>query len=124
MATLHAFCRDILPLPPFEVWLCDYENHHAAHVSAGSEWSLAASKEPQAVEFRRIEHDSEPWQGTLEVYHGGDAWRGLIRFQREGAEAHFRTAEIFCEHDLQELRNRFISFTAPTMSAFLRSTLP
>ena len=66
----------------------------------------------------------EPWQGTLEVYRGGDAWRGLIRFQREGEEGHFRTGEIFCEGDLQDLRNRFDSFAASTMSAFRRSTLP
>ena len=84
----------------------------------------AEPMEPIAVDIRRIEHDAEQWQGTLEVYRGGEAWRGLIRFQRDGEEGHFRTGEIFCEDDLQDLRDRFVSFTAPTMSAFLRSTLP
>ena len=125
MSTLRGFCRDVLPLPPFEVWQLDYENHRAAHVSAGIERSpLAEPMSPIAVDFRRIEHEAEAWQGTLEVYRGGNAWRGLIRFQRDGEEGHFRTGEIFCEDDLQDLRDRFISFTAPTMSAFLRSTLP
>ena len=125
MSTLRLFCRDVLPLPPFEVWLVDYETHLVAHVSAGLGLSpLAEPMEPIAVEFRRMEYDAEPWHGTLEVYRGGDAWRGLIRFQRDGEEGHFRTGEIFREDNLQDLRDRFISFTAPTLSAFLRSTLP
>jgi hypothetical protein len=125
MSTLRLFCRDVLPLPPFEVWLVDYETHLVAHVGAGLGLSpLAEPMEPIAVEFRRMEYDAEPWHGTLEVYRGGDAWRGLIRFQRAGEKGHFRTGEIFREDNLQDLRDRFISFTAPTLSAFLRSTLP
>ena len=125
MSTLRVFCRDVLPLPPFEVWLSDYEGHRLAHASAGVEWSpLPEPMPPIAVEVRRWEHQAEPWHGTLEVYRGGDAWRGLIRFQRDGEEGEFRTGEIFCEDDLQNLRDRFISFNAITMSAFLRSTLP
>ncbi len=125
MSTLRVFCRELLPLPPFEAWLLDYEHHRLAYLSEGVGLSpLPQPMEPVAVEFSRIQYESEPWQGTLEVYRGGDAWRGLIRFQREGEEDHFRTGEIFCEDDLQELRDRFISFTAPTLSAFLRSTLP
>ena len=125
MATLRGFCRHILPLPPLDVWLVDYKKHRAAHVGAGVEWGpLAEPMEPIAVDVRRMEHEAEPWRGTLEVYRGGDVWRGLIRFQRDGENGHFRTGEIFCEDDLQDLRSRFNSFTAPTMSAFLRSTLP
>ena len=80
--------------------------------------------EPIAVEFRRLEHEAEPWRGSLEVYRGGDAWRGHIGFQRDGEEGHFRTGEIFRENNLQDLKDRFSSFTALTLSAFLRSTLP
>ena len=125
MSTLRVFCREVLPLPPFEVWLLDYENHRVAHTGAGLECApLTEPMEPMAVDVRRMEHEAEPWHGTLEVYRGGDAWRGHIRFQCDGEEHHFRTGEIFCEDDLQDLRNRFRSFTAFTMSAFLRSTLP
>ncbi len=125
MSTLRTFCREVLPLPPFEAWLLDHEDHLVAHAAAGVEWArLAEPMEPIAVDVRRMEHEAEPWHGTLEVYRGGDAWRGLIRFQRDGEEDHFHTGEIFCEDDLQDLRNRFNSFTASTMSAFLRSTLP
>ena len=126
MSTLRAFCRDVLPLPPFDVWLLDHESQRVAHVSSAGEWSSLATDpmEPIAVDVRQIQHEAEMWDGTLVVYRGGDAWRGLIRFQRAGGEGHFRTGEIFCESDLQQLRDRFNSFTVPTMSAFLRSTLP
>ena len=80
--------------------------------------------EPVAVEFRRLEHEAEAWRGTLEVYRGGDVWRGLIRFQRDGEDGHFRTGDIFREDDLQDLRDRFISLTAPNLRSFLRSPLP
>ena len=125
MSTLRVFCREVLPLPPFEVWRSDYENHRVAHAGGRVEWVLLAEPmDPIAVDVRRMEHEAEPWHGTLEVYRGGDAWRGLIRFQREGEEGQFRTGEIFCEDDLQDLRTRFNSFIASTMSALLRSTLP
>ncbi len=125
MSTLRVFCRDLLPLPTLEVWLLDYDAHRAAHVVAGSGWSPRTdAMEPIAVESRRVEHEAEPWSGTLEVYRSGDGWRGLIRFQRDGEKDQFRTGEIFCEDSLQDLRTRFISFAAPTLSAFLRSTLP
>jgi hypothetical protein len=124
MSTLRGFCRELLPLPPLEVWLADCD-HRVANPGAGVEWgTLSDPMKPIAVDVRRIEHDSEPWHGTLEVYRGGDAWRGLIRFQRDGEEDFFRTGEIFREDDLQDLRNRFRSLTVSTMSAFLRSTLP
>ena len=74
MSTLRLFCRDVLPLPPFEVWLVDYETHLVAHVSAGL--GLSPLAEPIAVEFRRMEYDAEPWHGTLEVYRGADAHGG------------------------------------------------
>lgn len=47
MSTLRSFCREVLPLPPFEVWQLDYANHRVAHVSAGVERSpLAEPMEP------------------------------------------------------------------------------
>jgi len=85
MSTLRFFCRDVLPLPPFWVWLSDYESYRVAYVSAGVGWSpLTEPMEPIAVEARRWEHGAEQRHATLEVYRGGDGWRGLIRFQRDG----------------------------------------
>jgi hypothetical protein len=125
MSTLRAFCGELLPLPPFDVWVLDHQRYTAAHLDASSGWSSPSEwAEPVAVEVRQLQYEGESWEGTLEAYRGTGAWRGLIRFQREGEEGYFRTGEIFCEDGLQDLRNRFISFTALTLSAFLRSTLP
>ena len=125
MSTLRAFCRELLPLPPFDVWFSDYEHQRLADLSAGVGLSpLPQPLEPVAVESKRMQYGAESWHGTLEVYRGEDVWRGRIRFHREGEEDHVRTGEMFCEDDLQDLRDRFNSFAAPTLSAFLRSTLP
>jgi hypothetical protein len=60
MSTLRGFCREVLPLPPFEVWLLDYENHRVAHPSAGAGWSpLAEPMKPIAVDVRSVEHEAE-----------------------------------------------------------------
>ena len=72
MSTLRLFCREVLPLPPFEVWLMDYETHRLTHVSTGlGLLPVPEPMEPIAVEFRRLEHEAEPWRGTLEVYEAG-----------------------------------------------------
>ena len=124
MSTLRGFCRKLLPLPPLEVWLADCD-HRVANPGAGVEWgTLSDPMKPIAVDVRRIDHDSGPGRRTLEGERSWDGWRGRNLVQRDGEEEYFRTGEIFREDDVQDLRNRFRSFTVSTMSAFLRSTLP
>ncbi len=125
MATLHLFCRNLLPLPPFDVWLADYETHRLAHLKAGAPYPHAGGpSEPVTVELRQVEHASERWQASLDVYRDDDLWRGYVRFHRGFGESHLRTGDIFCEDELQDLRDRFLSFTSATLAAFLRSILP
>ena len=125
MATLHHFCRELLPLPSFDVWLADYESHRLAHLKAGLPYPPSGEpSEPVTVELRKVEHASDCWQASLDVYRDGNVWRGYIRFHRGSAEAHVRTGDIFCEEELHDLRDRFLSFTSATLAAFLRSILP
>ena len=125
MATLHCFCRELLPLPSFAVWLVDYESHRLAHLKAGVAYPHAGEpSEPVTVEFREVEHASDRWQASLDVYRDQDLWRGYIRFHHGSAEAHVRTGDIFCQEELQDLRGRFLSFTSATLAAFLRSIIP
>ncbi len=125
MATLHRFCRELLPLPSFEVWSSDYEAHRLAHLEDGAAFPHAGGpSEPVTVELRAVKHDGRQWHASLDVYRDGDYWRGYVRFYRDPAEPQVRTADIFCEEELQDLRNRFQSFTSDTLAAFLRSTLP
>jgi hypothetical protein len=60
----------------------------------------------------------------VDVYRDGDLWRGYIRFRRDAHDTEVRTGDIFCEDELQDLRDRFLSLTSITLSAFLRSILP
>ena len=125
MITLHRYCRELLPLPSFDVWLVDYETHRLAHLKADAPYSHAGEpSEPVTVELREVEHGSDRWQAALDVYRDEDLWRGYIRFHRDATEAPVRTGDIFCEDDLQDVRNRFLTFTSATLSAFLRSILP
>ena len=125
MATLHQFCRQLLPLPSFEVWLVDYEAHRLAHLKAGAPYPHGGEpSEPVTVELREVEHASDRWTASLDVYRDGNLWRGYIRFRRSPVEVQVRTGDIFCEDELQDLRDRFLSFTSATLAAFLRSILP
>ena len=125
MATLHRFCGELLPLPSFEIWLADYETHRLAHLKAGVAFPHAGeSSEPVTVEHREVVQGGDRWHASLDVYRDGDLWRGYLRFHRHSTEAHVRTGDIFCEEELQDLRERFLSFTSATLAAFLRSVLP
>ncbi len=125
MATLHRFCRELLPLPPFDDWLVDYEAHRLAHLKAGVRYpNRGEPSEVVTVELREVEHASSRWQASLDVYRDEDVWRGYIRFHRSSTEANVRTGDIFCDEELQDLRDRFLSFTTATLAAFLRSILP
>ena len=139
MTTLHRYCRELLPLPSFDVWLVDYETNRLAHLKEAAPYPHAGEpSEPVGVERREMGHGLERWEASLEVFRDGELWRGYIRFQPEGndaevsrsdeqirlAKGRLRTGDIFCEDELQDLRDRFLSFTSATLSAFLRSILP
>ena len=113
MATLHRFCRELLPLPSFAVWLVDYESHRLAHLKAGVAYPHAGEpSEPVTVEFREVEHASDRWQASLDVYRDQDLWRGYIRFHRGSAEVHVRNSwfrpktyihKLLCDNMLRDL---------------------
>ncbi len=124
MATLVAYCRKLLPLPPFELWLEDYDVHRLVymHELAGIP-DVPPDPAPVAVELRSIRHEGVEWFAMLHVVHDRELWRGHISFHTDAGDTTARTAEIFCEESLTELRDRFRTFTSASLSAFLRSTL-
>lgn len=125
MATLLLYCRDqLLPLPPFEVWVEDLRTHpepHAAGASAGPGWGGGSER---LLESRRLEGRGGSWRVCLHVGPSPTGWKGWIRFSREEGSRSTRTAEIFREADPDSIRERFLSFGPETLRAFLRSTLP
>jgi hypothetical protein len=135
LALLVARCRELLPLPPFEVWAADYLRDPRPYLEAVETGTAGHVRSaPVAVDLRHIEHDGESWVASLGLFRAPPEWRGFITFQAEGhadsaAETPrvrpvHRTADVFVEARAEDVRERFKSFSADTLQAFLRSTLP
>lgn len=125
MATLVRYCRELLPLPPFECWFEDYERNRIAHLQYVSEGPVSAREvEPVVVDAREVRLGGETWTAGLSLFPDGEVWRGFIGFSRGPSNRAVRTANVFCEEDPENVRDRFTDLTVHTLRAFLRSTLP
>lgn len=126
LATLFLFLREIMPLPPKDVWARDRTANLDAHVREefASPPAHRRSSPPVTVESRGMEIDGERWRATLNLFRRDEVWRGFIVFNPVGESETLRTADIFREEDPDEIRNRFLGFHNQTLQAFLRSVLP
>jgi len=125
LATLLLYLQELIPLPPFEIWLADRAAHLDAHLEEefASEPAHHRVSPPVTVESRGMEMGGRRWRASLKLFRRDDAWRGFITFRRAGDEAGVRTADIFREEDPEEIRDRFKAFHSGTLQAFLRSVL-
>lgn len=128
MEELASACADLLPLPPFEVWLRDFQTNRPAHLevdvlgSAGPEGPEGA---PVTVAVRSFLADGEAWTAELVVRADPPgSWCGSLHFRRGEGRALARTGEVFREAGAQRVRERFRAFDDHTLRAFLRSCLP
>jgi len=125
LATLLLYLQEILPLPPFDVWMADRIHNLDAHLEEefASGPAHRRASPPVTVESRGLEMGGRRWSASLNLFRRDDAWRGYISFRRAGDEAGIRTADIFREDDPEEIRDRFKNFHSGTLQAFLRSVL-
>jgi hypothetical protein len=125
LATLLLFLQEILPLPPFEVWLKDRTENLSAHLEEEfiSAPAHRRASPPVTVESRPVSLGQSHWRASLSLFRRDEAWRGFISFRPMGDGPGVRTADIFREEDPEAIRTRFLSFNAPTLQAFLRSVL-
>lgn len=126
LATFLLFLRELIPLPPQEVWERDRAAHLDAHVKEEFESPAAhrRASPPVTVESRGMEMDGRRWRATLNLFRKEEVWRGFIVFNPLGETSSVRTTDIFREEDPDEIRNRFLGFHNQTLQAFLRSVLP
>lgn len=125
LALLVSFCVDLLPLPPFEVWLEDLRRHPDGHFADMEEATDGPTSEsPSTMEVRPMTVRGRSWLAQLRSFREAGLWRGYISFQEEGSDRVHRTAAVFCEPGPGELRERFRSFENTALEAFLRSALP
>lgn len=117
--------RELLPLPPFPVWLMDFQAHRAAHLE-GIDAAPAGPDPaaPVAVEVRSLRHADVDWYAALHLFRRGGVWWGFIHFTAAGDPSGVRTADIFREEEPETIRERFQSFGFDALRAFLRSSLP
>ena len=120
LAALVAFCDHLMPLPPRDIWEADFLAHPDAYLGPSAKLEVA---EPFMVMECHLEYRGRPWRAALEAFTLDGNWRGYIRFSEEGGHS-VRTADIFCEAELNDLRNRFSGLDPASLSAFLRSVLP
>jgi hypothetical protein len=125
MQVLLAHCERLLPLPPFELWSEDVRCNPAAHLRDVDDSADAPSADaPVTVETRWFSVDGSEWAAHLRSFRDGDTWRGFIAFEGAESQGPHRTTLIFRESDPVAVRDRFMSFEARSLVAFLRSTLP
>lgn len=125
LATLLLYLQEIIPLPPFDIWLADRAAHLDAHLEEefASEPAHRRVSPPVTVESRGLEMAGRRWRASLNLFRRDDAWRGFIAFRRAGDDTGVRTADIFREEDPEEIRDRFRGLHSGTLQAFLRSVL-
>ena len=126
LALLVAFVeRHLLPLPPFDVWLDDFRTHRSAHLQ-GLDVDPRAPEpsDPVTVEVRSFRRGDGEWYAGLSLFRRESVWWGFLAFSRGDGVTVARTADIFREERPEAIRDRFRSFGADALPAFLRSTLP
>ncbi len=124
MATAVAYCRHLLPLPPFAVWRQDFLRHRFEHLDVPVTRAGAGKEGPFPLGERTMASVAGGgWIASVHATREAGSWSGYIDFRSEdGREA--RTAEIFREESSVAVLERFDSFRDETLAAFLRSALP
>jgi hypothetical protein len=126
MEELAAVCADLLPLPPFEVWLADFRSNRAAHLEndgSGRRGPVGPDGAPVTIAVRSFLHDGEAWTAELVVREDPPDWCGRLHFHRGGTEPLARTGEIFRDAQASLIRERWRRFDDRSLEALLRSAL-
>lgn len=126
LETLLAFCRHLLPLPPFAAWCEDLRQNPLAHAELATEapGSESAPARPVTLAVRTVERDGRTWDAGLRVFAEEGVWRGYVVFRCRAGGRPARTAHVFREDGPDEVRRRFLDLAPATLAAFLRSSLP
>ena len=126
LAVLLLYLEELLPLPPYQVWVEDRRQNLDAHLQEEFEPGRTPERgaPPVTVESRGVTMEGRRWRASLNLFRRAEAWRGFIAFRPLEGNGGVRTGEIFREDDPEEIRERFRSYHTQTLQAFLRSVLP
>lgn len=129
---LTAYCRELLPLPPFRAWCDDFLAHPARYLDEARPWQGGEDDGPAALAARSFDVRGRRWSAYLVVRALPDGWTGWLVFSAGDPEAFDSvppapsgcTGEIFREESAEGVVDRFVAFDDETLRAFLRSALP
>lgn len=122
---LLAFCAELIPLPPFDVWVTDLARNPDAHFRDWEDSSeVPTAADPATLAVRELHRGAEPWRVRLKGYAQAGAWRAHLAFEGPALADRHHTAAIFREATAEALRHRFQSFDDGVLEGFLRSCLP
>jgi hypothetical protein len=116
---MREIARDVLPLPPYELWVQSYLDNRRSYLDRLGIPAAPSRPDPVTVSTRPVREDL--W-AHLNLSHRDGEWFGYISFHGRGSG--LRTTDIFRGEDPAEIRDRFEGFTGPTLEAFLRSVAP
>ncbi len=121
LAMVVRYARELLPLPPFHLWLDAYLDDRDPFLAALGIEATPDRPDPVLVDVRAVDGG---WMAGLHLFHREDEWRGFLQFTREAGRPGHRTADIFRGEAPAEVRARFREYSEATLKAFLRSVLP
>ena len=124
--------RELLPLPPYEVWVRSYLADRNVYLSRMGIPAVPERPSPVTVDVHPV---GNGWWATLNLARSGEGWLGHVSFHPDpesavsagrgggGAAVHpaCRTAEIFRGEDPEELRARFHGLGRHALEGLLRS---
>ncbi len=121
LAMVVRYARELLPLPPFHLWLDAYLADRRPFLEALGVEATPSRPDPVLVDVRAVDGG---WMVGLHLFHRGGEWRGFLQFTREVGRPGHRTADIFRGEAPAAVRARFREYTDETLKAFLRSVMP
>ena len=121
LAMVVSYARDLLPLPPFHLWLDAYLADRGPFLEALGIEATPSRPDPVLVDVRAMQGG---WMVGLHLFHREGEWRGFLQFTREVGGSGHRTADIFRAEEPAAVRARFREYTDETLKAFLRSVMP
>jgi len=124
LAALADYCANLLPLPPFDVWLGDVREHPDEYLeSLDSPGGAPTVSAPATLDARCFERAGTEWIARLRAFRDQGAWRGFITFHSRDGDPVQRTSLVFREEGPREVRERFLTFESAALESFLRSAM-
>ncbi|TVP55746.1 MAG: hypothetical protein EA351_09785 [Gemmatimonadales bacterium] len=115
---LREVTEELLPLPPYEVWVRSYLSDRRPYLQRMGIPAAPARPDPVTVSTREMR--DEIW-AHLHLRRSDRGWVGFMSFHGPATNSSHRTGEIFRGDGPDEILDRFHEFTRPTLEAFFRS---